>query len=154
MGKGLRLAVAAPGCVELDQDVLLIVQDDVFVVVRDDDLDGPFLSFWNRLRLDAGRDLAGQKVVDELADALFGELGALIEGELLVLDGLLDGEGGPLGGVEVEVLAVLAEGFGVDRGEVDLALVFLGNGLELFGEGFALFRGFGEDVGEGEAGLE
>ena len=39
-----------------------------------------------------------------------------------------------------------AKGLGVDGGEVDLAFVLLGNGLEFFGERSALFFCFREDV--------
>ena len=73
--------------------------------------------------------------------------------ELLVLLRVLDSEGGPLADFEVKVAGVLAEGLGVDGGEVDLALVLLGDGLEGLRESLALFRGLGEDIGKWDAGL-
>lgn len=83
----------------------------------------------NRLRLHARLNLTRQKVLDELADILNSKFLGLAHGELLVLDGLLDGKSGPLADVEVKVLGVLAKGFGVDGGEVDGAFVGLGDGL-------------------------
>jgi len=71
--------------------------------------------------------------LNEIADFLLCELLALIQGELLVLDSLLDGKGGPLVHFKIQITGVGAEGFGVNDGEVDLALVFLGNGLEGLG---------------------
>lgn len=150
MGRlGLRFAVSAPWCIELDQNVLLVVQDDVLVVVRHDDGDWAFLSLWDGLRLDAWLDFARQVLVDELADDLLGELVALVEREFLVLDSLLNGECRPLSNIEVQVLTVLTERFGIDSRQVDLALVFLCDGLEVFGELFTLFRSLGEDVAKG-----
>lgn len=125
--------MAAPGSVEFDENVFIGFHDDVFVVVRYDDLDGTVLLLGDWLALDAGLDLAVDEVLDEITDFLLGELLALIQGELLVLDGFLNGKGGPLVHFEVQVPGVGAKGFGVNDGEVDLALVFLGNGLEGLG---------------------
>ena len=70
----------------------------------------------------------------------------MVERELLVLDGFLNSEGWPFADVEVQVLGVLAEGFGVDGCEVDFAFVFFGDGLQFGDELLALFGGLGEDV--------
>lgn len=48
---------------------------------------------------------------------------------------------------------MLTKGLGVDSGEVDLALVLLGNRLEGFSERLALIGSVGEDVCERETGL-
>lgn len=125
--------MAAPGGVEFYEDVFVGFHDDVFVVVRDDDFDGSVLLFGDGLAFDAGLDFAVDEGLDEVADFFLRELFALVQGELLVLDGFLDGEGRPLVYFEVQVAGVGAEGFGVNDGEVDLALVFLGNGLEGLG---------------------
>lgn len=93
--------MSAPGCVELDQDVLLVVQDDVLVVVGHHYGDWALLGLWNGLGLDAWLDFAGQVLVDELAHDLLGELVALIKRELLILDGLLNRECGPLPDIKV-----------------------------------------------------
>lgn len=151
------LAVAAPGCVELEEHVLVVVDHDVLVILGHDNGDWALLLLRDRLALDARLELAGDVVVDEGADVLGADvLGAALlgVGELLVLLRVLDGESGPGAGLEVEVGGVLAEGGGVDGGEVDLAAVLLGDGLEGLGKGFALFGGLGEDVGERDAGLE
>lgn len=155
-GKGkrdIRFAVAAPWGIEFQQDVLVLVNDNVFIVVCHHDLNGTFLLFRDGLGFDAGLDLAVNEVLDESTNVLLGQFLALVEGEFLVLDGFLDGEGGPFVDFEVEVAGVGAEGFGVDGGEADLALVLLGDRLQFGGQLVALFRGFGEDVGKGDASL-
>lgn len=146
------LAVTAPWRVELDENVLVVVDDDILVVLGDDDCDGAVVGLGDGLRLDAGVDLAGEELVDEGANVLDVDLLVLVVGELLVLLRLLDGERGPLVGLEVEVAGVLAKRLGVNGSEVDLALVLEGQGLELLGELLALLGGRGEDVGEGDAG--
>lgn len=145
--------MTAPRGVELDEDVLSVVEDDLLVVVGNDDGDGAVLLLGNRLALDAGLHLAAAEVVDELGDGLDGDVLGLLEGELLVLDRVLDGERRPLANLEVQVARVLAERLGVDGGKVDLALVLLGNRLQLGGERLALLLSLGEDVGEGKASL-
>lgn len=146
-GSNLRLAVSAPWCVELDQDVLGLVKNNVVVVLGDDNSDWAIVLFWDRLALDAGVNLARNKIINKLANLLVGEL-VLGEGKLLVLLGVLDGESGPLADLEVEVTSVLTESLGVDGSEVDLALVLLCNLLEVLGDGLALLWGLSEDVSE------
>lgn len=60
----------------------------------------------NRLALDAGLHLAINEILNEVTDFLLRKLLGLIQGELLVLDGFLDGKGGPLVNFEVEVTSV------------------------------------------------
>ena len=146
--KGLRFAVAAPRGVVLDEDVLGLIHDDVVVVVRDDNDDRALLLLGDGLALDARLDLAVDEVLDKFGDQLLSKLLVLWEErEFLVLPDLLDGEGGEFVGRQVEIACVGAVGFGVDCGEVDLASVFLGDRLELEGEGVTLLRGLCEDVG-------
>ena len=121
--------------------------------MRHDDLDAAFLLLGDRLALHARRDLAVDKVLHESADFVMRHLLALVEGEFLVFDRFLDGKRGPLVGLEVEITGVGAKGFGIDGGEIDLAFVLLRDGLQGLGEGFALFRGFCEDVAEWNASL-
>ncbi len=71
----------------------------------------------------------------------------------MVLDSLLDGKSGPLVHFKIQITGVGAEGFGVNDGEVDLALVFLGNGLEGLSQFSALLGCFGENVGKRKASL-
>lgn len=147
-----RLAVTAPGSVELDQDILVGVHDNFVVILGDNNGDRTVVLLGDGLGLDAGVDLAGDKVVKELGNLLCGEVSAL-EGELLVLLSVLDGESGPLADLEVEVTSVLTKGLCVDGGEVDLALVLLGDRLEGSSESLTLLGSLGEDVGEGNTGL-
>jgi len=96
----LRLAVTAPGSIELDQNVLLVVEHNVLVVLRDDHRHRSFLLLWDRLGLDAGFDLAINIVLHKLAHVLLGDLRPA-EGELLIIDCVLDSEGRPLADLEV-----------------------------------------------------
>jgi hypothetical protein len=147
------LAVTAPGSVELDEDVLVVVDDDVLVVLGDNGGDGAVLGLGDGLRLDAGVDLAGEEVVDESANVLLGDLLVLVVRELLVLGGALDSERGPLAGLEVEVTSVLAERLGVNGSEVDGALVLECEGLQLLGEVVTLLLSLSEDVRQRNAGI-
>jgi hypothetical protein len=150
------LAVSAPRGVELNENVLLVVDDKVLVALGDDHSGTRLLLLGDGLALDAGLDLAGDKVVNERADSLLGDVldSALLGvGELLVLGNVLDGERGPGADLEVQVAGVLAESGSVDGSEVDLSAVLLGDRLEVSGERLTLLGGLGEDVGEGKAGL-
>jgi hypothetical protein len=150
------LAVSAPRGVELDENILLVVDDEVLVALGDDHGGTGLLLLGDGLALDAGLDLAGDKVLNERADSLFGDvLGSALlgVGELLVLGDVLDGERGPGADLEVQVAGVLAESGSVDGSEVDLSAVLLGDRLEVSGESLTLLGGLGEDVGEGKAGL-
>lgn len=118
--------MAAPWCVEFEEYVVLIVDDDVFVIVGNDHLDVTFLLLGDGLRFDAGLHLAVNELLDECGHVVVGELLALVEGEFLVLHGFLDGEGGPFVDFEVQVAGVGAEVFGVDGCEAEGSFVFLG----------------------------
>jgi hypothetical protein len=150
------LAVSAPGGVEFNKNVLLVVDHEVLVALGDDDSGTGLLLLGDGLALDAGLDLAGDEVVNERADSLLADvLGSTLlgVGELLVLGDVLDGERGPAADLEVEVAGVLAESGSVDGSEVDLSAVLLGDRLEVGGERLTLLGGLGEDVGEGKTGL-
>ena len=141
-----RFAVTAPWGVEFNQDILGVIENNVLVVVSHNDSDWPIVLFGDSLALDGGLDLAGDKVINERADIFLGELLALVVRELLVLGNVLDGEGGPLVSLEVEVSGVGTERFGVNGSEVNSTLVFLSDRLEGGRELFALFGRLGEDV--------
>jgi hypothetical protein len=150
------LAVSAPGGVEFNKNVLLVVDHEVLVALGDDDSGTGLLLLGDGLALDAGLDLAGDEVVNERADSLLADvLGSTLlgVGELLVLGDVLDGECGPGADLEVQVAGVLAESGSVDGSEVDLSAVLLGDRLEVGGERLTLLGGLGEDVGEGKTGL-
>jgi hypothetical protein len=148
----LRLAVAAPRGVEFDEDILGVVEDNVFVRVSDNDGHGGFLLFWDRLRLDAGLEFAVHEIFDKSANLLLGKLVA-VKGVFLVLDGLLNGERWERIGGEVQIGGVGTKCFGIDNGHIDLASVLLCDRLQGLSELSSLFRSLGEDVGEGNASL-
>lgn len=154
---GESFAVAAPRGVEFEENILVVVKDDFIVVLCYHNCDRAFLLLWDGLALDAGIDLAADVVSDEGADALGcdgSDVTGLSEGELQVLARVLDGEGWPLANLKIEVAGVLAEGFGVNGSEVDLALVLLSDGFEGLRERFAVLFALGENVSEWDAGLK
>ncbi len=122
--------MAAPRGIKFYKNVLFVVNNDILVVVGHHDLNITLLLLGNILGLDAGIELASHEIIDELANVFRRELLALVKGELLVLDGLLDCKGGPFASFEVEVLGVGAKGFGIDGGEADGTLVFLSDRLK------------------------
>jgi hypothetical protein len=148
---GKSLAVTAPGSVELNQDILGVIEDNVIVALGDYNSDGTLLGLGDGLRLDARLNLASGEVLNELGNVVMCDLLLLVEGELLVLDNLLDGERGELVSLEVQVTGVSAEGLGVNCGKVDLALELLSDGLEGIAKLLALLRSLREDVCEGNA---
>lgn len=151
------LAVSAPRRVELEKDILLVVDDEILVVLRNDDSDGAVLLLGYGLGLDARLDLACNEILDEFSNGLLGEsldASLLAKWELLVLLGVLDRKGGPVADFQIEVASVLAERLGVDGGEVDSALVLLGDRLEVLGERLALFWSLREDVRKRDTGLD
>jgi len=148
------LAVTAPGRVELDENVLLVVNDNLLVVLADDSGDGSFLGLGDGLGLDARLNLAGQNVLDELADLLGVELLLLVVGVLCVLAGLLDSEGGELLRLQVQVAGVSTEELGIQGDNVDVTTVLLSDGTEVLGELLTLLSGLSEDVGQGDTSLE
>ena len=148
-----RFAMTAPWSIELDQDIFLVVKHDIFVVLRNNHRYRSFLLLRDGLGLDAGLDLAINIVLHELAHVLVGNF-CSGEGELLVLDCILDSEGRPFADLEVQVAGVSAESFGINGGKVDFALVFLSEGLELSGELCPFLGSFREDVGKWNASLQ
>lgn len=87
------LAVSAPWGIEFEKNVLGVVENDVVVVLGNNNGDGAIL-LGDGLALNARLNLASDEVVEELANLLFVD--GTGEGELLVLLGVLDGEGRPL----------------------------------------------------------
>lgn len=65
----------------------------------------------------------------------------------------MDGEGGELLGLEVQVAGVGTEELSVQGDDVDFTTVLLGDGAEVLSELLTLLSGLGEDVGQGKAGL-
>lgn len=147
---GQALAVAAPGGVELNQNVLvLVVLDNLGVSGGDNDLDGAVVLLGNSFGLDRGLDSARQDILSQLLHLLNSELTLLVQGELGAGDDVLDTESGPLL-LQVDVGSVGAELGGVNVSEVHLALEGLGDGLNLGAVLGALLGSGEEEVGEGE----
>ena len=145
--------MTTPWGIELKENILVVVNHNLVIVLRNDNGDRAFLLLWDGLRLDAWLDLSGNEVINELADFLLSELLGLVIRKLLVLVRLLDSESRKLADLEVEVSGMLTESLGINGSEVDGTLVLDGEGLQLFRKLFTLFSGFGEYVGEGDTSL-
>lgn len=150
----LRFAVTAPWCVVFQKDVVLVVDDYIFVIVGDNDLNVTFLLFGNGLGFDAGLHFAVNEGLDECTHIIMGEFLALIKGKFLVLHCLLNSESGPLVHFQVQVTSVSAERFGVNGREAERSLVLLCERLEGLSQLSALLWSLGEDVGEGNTSLK
>lgn len=124
--------MTTPRGIELQQNVLAVVQDNLIIVMRHNHFDGAILLLWDRLRLDARLDLTVHEVLHKRPDGLLGDLLALVEGEFLVLDGLLNRKGRPCL-LEVQVTSMSTKRFRINGGEADDTLVFLGKRLQGLG---------------------
>jgi len=85
-----------PRSVEFDENIFLVVEDNGFVVVGDDDGDGTFLSFGDRFTLDAGFHASIEVAGDEFLDVGSSDLLSLIEREFLVFADILNCECRPI----------------------------------------------------------
>lgn len=100
--------------------------------MRHHHFDGIVLFLRNRLRFDAGFDLAVHKVLHKRPNGLLGNCFGLVKGELLVLDGFLNGKGRPLL-LQVEISGVSTKRFGINGGEANDTFMLLGEGLQGLG---------------------
>ena len=124
--------MTTPWCIEFKEDIILVFNDHILVIVGDNNLDRALLLLGNRLRLDAGLNLAIDEVLDELADFIMCDLLVLAVGELGILNGVLNGEGGPFPFFKIQISSVCAKSFSVYCCEVDGSLVLLREGLKGF----------------------
>lgn len=129
----LRFAVSAPRRIEFKKYILLVVNDNVIVVMRHNNLDGAFLLLGDGLRLDAWLNFAVDKVLDEFSNVVVSNLLGLVIGEFQVFHGFLNRKGGEFVGFKVQVSGVGTEGFGVNDSKVHFALVFDCQGFESLG---------------------
>ena len=123
---GKSLAVAAPGGVELNEDILGVVHDDLLVLLGDDNLDGAVVLSGDLSGLDGGGELALEELLDVLGEGLGGHSLVLGEDVVLTSGAVLDDDTG--GGTrETEGLGVLAPTVAVELGEDDLVAELLGD---------------------------
>jgi hypothetical protein len=144
--------MSTPRSVEFNENILLVVRHDISISVRHNYCHWSVILLRNGLGFDSRLNFAINVIFDELADMLFADL-ASGEWELQILDSVLNGKGGPLADLEVQVGSVQAERLCVDGGEVDLALMLLRQALQLFGQRGTFLRCLSENVGEWDAGL-
>jgi len=122
---GEGLAVAAPGGVELNEDILGGIEDDILEGLSDDDGDGSVVGLRDGLRLDVGNEGSGLVSSEVGAEGLGGDLIGLVEDELLGLLTVLDDDSGG-GSGESERLSVLGPLDSVKLDEGELGAVLLG----------------------------
>ena len=146
--------MTAPGSVKLQQDILVIVDDKFLVAEANNNGDGALLGLRNRLRLDAGINLAIKNILDELANLLGINLLGLVVGVLGVLGGLLDGKSRELFGLQVQIAGVGPESLRVKGDDVNLTTVLFSNRAEVLGEFLALFLSLGKNVSQRNPGLK
>lgn len=149
----VRFAVAAPWSVEFNEDVLVVVDNNFFIVVGNNNLNGAVLGLGNRLWLDAWLNLAVNEILNEFSNILLCKLLALVKRKLLVLGGFLDSERWEFFGVKVEVACVSAKGLGINSGKVDLTLELDCQRLEGLSQLGSLLRGLSEYISERDLGL-
>jgi hypothetical protein len=146
--------VSTPWGVEFEENILVVVQNNFVVVLSDNNLDRVIVLLGNGLALDASLDVSTNKVVNKLGNGLDIESVVLAEGELLVLDCILDGESREAIGLQVQVSSVSTESLSVNGSEAELALVQCSQILKLLSELGALLWGLGKYVGQWNSGLE
>lgn len=151
--KNLRLAVSAPGSVELNQHILFVVNDNLLVVAADNNSNRSLLGLGDGLGLETRFNLALKDVLDELADILGINLLGLIVRVLGVLGSVLDSESRELLGLKVKVAGVSAEELSIKGNNVDSSTVVLSDGTEISSELLALLGSLGKDVSQGNTGL-
>ena len=121
-----------PRSVEFQENILVLLHD-FLVAVGDNNSDRTVLLLGNGFGLDAWLNFAIHEFLDKGTNFGLIDLLILVKGEFLVLDGLLDCECRPLVSLQVEVACVSTELLRIYCGEIDGALVFLSNRLELDG---------------------
>lgn len=139
--------MSTPWGIELNEDILAVIEDNLFEFHGDQSEDGPLLGLRDGLAPQRGLELAGGVFLEEGSDGLSAELLRLVEGILHLSRDFLDDECGPLANSEVHRLAMFSESVGVNPGKVDLASVFLSEWLERLDESvLALVDGVNEEV--------
>lgn len=144
--------MAAPGGIELNENVLVAVEGDLLEVPSDEGVDVAILGLRNGLRLERGQEESVNEVLDLLLDSVGGDFLGLVEGVLEALFEVLNDEGGELD-LEVQGTSVVGVLGGVYPDKVELALELLSNGADGGDNGILLSLGGGvdEEVGEGLA---
>jgi hypothetical protein len=121
--------MSTPRRIEFNQDILLVVENDIFIILCNNDRNRTFLLLWDGLRLDAGVDFPIEIVRDEFANFLLGDLFLLVERKLLVFDSLLNRKRWPCTDFQIQVSGVCAKSARINGSEVDSTLVLFSNRL-------------------------
>ena len=146
--------MSAPGSIELDEDVLLIVVDDLVKFIGNKYEDGLILGSGNRFALERGLKLASEVLVNELVGAVWRQRLGLRVWVLELLGHVLYDERRPFDLLEIHRLSVFTELDGVDPNKINFALELLGEGFVRFEESILGPVGrVKEEIGKWEAGL-
>ena len=125
------LAMAAPGGIELNKDVLSVIEDNGLEALADEDDDIAILSLGDFLGFEVSLEFTGFPVVDEVKDISFGDFGIHVE-FLEVSSGVVDSDSGEVLASDTDVLGESGlEAFSdVSDDNLDLALDLSGDGGE------------------------
>ena len=127
-----------PWSIEFDKDILLVVKDDIFVRMSDDDDDRAFLSLGDRFTLDAGFHSTIEITSNKLLNILRGNVFGLIVWEFLVLCNVLNSKSRPSflttqsvtrirKKIQIEINSMTTKRDSINSGKVDFTTEFLSN---------------------------
>ena len=139
-----------PGGIQFQEDILLVIVDNFFEVLPNEDDNRLILSGRNRLALELGLKFTIDKLSNPSLDSLSREIFALIVRVFELLLDVLDDESGPFGLTKIESLGVVTELEGVDPNKVHLLLIFSGHRFDSSNMCFFVFKsGVEEEIREG-----
>jgi hypothetical protein len=124
-----------PWSIEFDEDILLVVKDDIFVRMSDDDGDGAFLFLGDRLALDAGLHSTIEITGDKLLNIFRGNFLCLIVREFLVLCNILNSKRRPSllttqsvtckrRRIQIKIRGMTTKSDSINSGKVDFTMEF------------------------------
>ncbi len=125
------LAMAAPGSIELNKDVLSVIEDNGIEAFADEDDDIAFLSLGDFLGFEVSLEFTGFPVIEKVKDISFGDFGIHVK-FLEVSSGVVDSDSGEVLAGDTDVLGESGlEAFSdVSDDNLDLALDLRGDGGE------------------------
>ena len=124
-----------PWSIEFDENILLVIKDDIFVRMSDDDGDGAFLFLGDRLALDAGFHSTIEITGDKLLNIFGGNFLGLIVREFLILCNILNSKSRPSllttqsvtckrRKIQIEITSMTTKRDSVNSGKVDFTTEF------------------------------
>lgn len=131
--------MTAPGCIKLNENILVVIKNIVLEGLANNNMNGTILLLGDRLTLDIGSKLAGDKLTNVLDNLIRG--GDLIlrkDGVLVVALHVVDGKSGELLVVQVKVRSVGTKGLSINETNVKVGLDLLGKLKNLVANGISV----------------